>query len=44
MNNADTMAKYIALHTTTYKEDGTVNVIAKAQDWPDDYGVKAHRR
>ena len=44
IGNADTMAKYIALHTTTYKEDGTVNVIAKAQDWPDDYGVKAHRR
>ena len=44
ITNADDMTKYIALHTTTYKEDGTVNVIAKVQDWPDDYGVKAHRR
>ena len=44
IGNADTMAKYIALHTTTYKEDGTVNVIAKVQDWPDDYGVKSYRR
>ena len=40
----DTMAKYIAIHTTTYNEDGTVNVIAKVQDWPDDYAVKVHRR
>ena len=44
VTNADDMTKYIALHTTTYNEDGTVNVIAKVQDWPDDYGVKAHRR
>jgi hypothetical protein len=44
ITNADDMTKYIALHTTTYNEDGTVNVIAKVQDWPDDYGVKAHRR
>jgi hypothetical protein len=40
----DTMTKYIAIHTTTYNEDGTVNVIAKVQDWPDDYAVKVHRR
>jgi len=40
----DTMAKYIAIHTTTHNEDGTVNVIAKVQDWPDDYAVKVHRR
>ena len=44
ITNADDMTKYIALHTTTYNEDRTVNVIAKVQDWPDDYGVKAHRR
>ena len=44
ITNADDMTKYIALHTTTYNEDGTVNVIAKVQDWPDDYGVKVHRR
>jgi len=40
----DTMAKYIAIHTTTYNEDGTVNVIAKVQDWPDDYAVNERRR
>jgi len=40
----DTMTKYIVIHTTTYNEDGTVNVIAKVQDWPDDYAVKVHRR
>ena len=44
ITNADDMTKYIALHTTTYNEDGTINTIAKVQDWPDDYGVKAHRR
>ena len=33
-----------ALHTTTYNEDGTINTIAKVQDWPDDYAVKVHRR
>lgn len=44
ITNADDMTKYIALHTTTYNEDKTVDVIAKVQDWPDDYGVKAHRR
>jgi hypothetical protein len=40
----DTMTKYIAINTTTYNGDGTVNVIAKVQDWPDDYAVKVHRR
>jgi len=40
----DTMAKYIAIHTTTYNEDRTVNVIAKVQDWPDDYAVNGRRR
>ena len=44
ITNADDMTKYIAIHTTTHNEDGTVNVIAKVQDWPDDYAVKVHRR
>ena len=44
ITNADDMTKYIALHTTTYNEDGTINTIAKVQDWPDDYAVKVHRR
>ena len=44
ITNADDMTKYIAIHTTTYNEDKTVDTIAKVQDWPDDYGVKAHRR
>ena len=44
ITNADDMTKYIAIHTTTYNEDKTVDKIAKVQDWPDDYGVKTHRR
>ena len=44
ITNADDMTKYIAIHTTTYNEDKTVDTIAKVQDWPDDYGVKSHRR
>ena len=35
---------FIALHTTTYNEDGTVNVIAKTQSWTSDANVKAYRR
>ena len=44
IDGANTMAKFIALHTTTYNEDGTVNVIAKTQSWTSDANVKAYRR
>ena len=38
------MDAFIALHTTTYNEDGTVNVIAKTQSWTSDANVKSYRR
>ena len=38
------MDAFIALHTTTYNEDRTVNVIAKTQSWTSDANVKAYRR
>jgi hypothetical protein len=41
---AANMNAFIALHTTTYNEDGTVNVIAKTQSWTSDTNVKAYRR
>ena len=44
IDGANTMAKFIALHTTTYKADRTVNVIAKTQSWTSDANVKAYRR
>jgi len=44
IDGANTMAKFIALHTTTYNADNTVNVIAKTQSWTSDANVKAYRR
>ena len=44
LDAAADMAAFIALHTTTYNEDGTVNVIAKTQSWTSDTNVKAYRR
>jgi len=44
IDGANTLTKFIALHTTTYKADGTVNVIAKTQSWTSDTNVKAYRR
>ena len=44
IDNASDMAAFIALHVSIYNDDGTLNTIAKVQDWPDDYGVKGSRR
>ena len=44
LDAAADMAAFIALHTTTYNEDGTVNVIAKTQSWTSDASVKSYRR
>ena len=44
LDAAADMAAFIALHTTTYNEDGTVNVIAKTQSWTSDANVKSYRR
>ena len=40
----DTMAKYIAIHTDEYNDDGTLKTVRKVNDWPDDYAVKSFRR
>ena len=44
LDAASDMDAFIALHTTTYNEDRTVNVIAKTQSWTSDTNVKAYRR
>tara|TARA_R110002110_G_scaffold6041_1_gene30512 strand:- start:1432 stop:2064 length:633 start_codon:yes stop_codon:yes gene_type:complete len=44
LDAAANMNAFIALHTTTYNEDRTVNVIAKTQSWTSDTNVKAYRR
>ena len=44
LDAAADMDAFIALHTTTYNEDNTVNVIAKTQSWTSDANVKAYRR
>jgi hypothetical protein len=44
LDAASDMDAFIALHTTTHNEDGTVNVIAKTQSWTSDANVKAYRR
>ena len=44
LDGAADMAAFIALHTTTHNEDGTVNVIAKTQSWTSDASVKSYRR
>ena len=44
LDAAADMDAFIALHTTTYNEDGTVNVIAKTQSWTSDANVKDYRR
>jgi len=44
IDNASDMDAFIALHTTTYKEDGTVDVVARVNRWPDDSGVEGDRR
>ena len=44
LDAASDMDAFIALHTTTYNADNTVNVIAKTQSWTSDANVKAYRR
>ena len=44
IDGAANMAAFIALHTTTYNADNTVNVIAKTQSWTSDASVKSYRR
>ena len=44
LDGAANMAAFIALHTTTYNADNTVNVIAKVQSWTTDANVKSYRR
>jgi len=44
IDGASDMTAFIALHTDTYKEDGTVDVVARVNRWTDDKDVKQHRR
>jgi hypothetical protein len=44
LDAAADMDAFIALHTTTYNADNTVNVIAKTQSWTSDANVKSYRR
>ena len=44
LDGAADMDAFIALHTTTFKADKTVDVIAKTQSWTSDANVKAYRR
>ena len=44
LDGAADMDAFIALHTTTFKADKTVDVIAKTQSWTSDVNVKAYRR
>ena len=36
VNNASDVDAIIALHTTTYHANGSINVLASMEDWPDD--------
>jgi hypothetical protein len=38
------MDAFIVLHTDTYKEDGTIDVVARVNRWTDDKDVKQYRR
>ena len=38
------LAAFIALHTDTYKADGSVDVVARVNRWTSDASVKQHRR
>ena len=44
IDNASDLDAFIALHNDTYKEDGTVNVVARVNRWTDGSGVKVYRR
>ncbi len=44
IDGASDMDAFIALHTNTYKGDGTVDVVARVNRWTDDKDVKQYRR
>jgi hypothetical protein len=44
IDGASDMNAFIALHTDTYKEDGTIDVVARVNRWTDDKDVKQYRR
>ena len=44
LDGASDLDAFIALHNDTYKEDGTVDVVARVNRWTDDTNVKAYRR
>jgi hypothetical protein len=44
IDGASDMDAFIVLHTDTYKEDGTIDVVARVNRWSDDKDVKQYRR
>ena len=44
IDGASDMDAFIALHTDTYKGDGTVDVVARVNRWTDDKDVEDYRR
>ena len=44
IDGASDINAFIALHTDTYKSDGSVDVVARVNRWTDDKDVKQHRR
>jgi len=44
IDGASDLDAFIALHTDTYKGDGTIDVVARVNRWTSDANVKQHRR
>ena len=44
IDGASDLDAFIVLHKNTYKEDGTIDVVARVNRWTDDKDVKQHRR
>ena len=44
IDGASDMNAFIALHTDTYKEDGTIDVVARVNRWTSDKDVQQYRR
>jgi len=44
IDGASDIAAFIALHTDTFKGDGTVDVVARVNRWTTDANVKSYRR
>ena len=44
IDGASDLDAFIALHTDTFKGDGTVDVVARVNRWTSDANVKQHRR